>query len=86
MPNRETQAIPFKITDYIREHFREEFLFEVKKVIQVKGHPQYEVEVSKDDYIYKLSFNENGDLLKEEAEQAFPPDEHEGPTFEDLPD
>ena len=84
--SRDTQTIPMKITDYIQDHFREEFLFEVKTIIQVKGHPQYEIEVSKDDFIHKLSFNENGDLLKEETEQAFPPDEHEGPTFEDLPD
>ena len=84
--NRATQAIPIKITDYIQEHFREDFLFEVKKILHVKGHPQYEIEVSKDDVIHKLSFNENGDLLKEETEQAFLPDEHEGPAFEDVPD
>ncbi len=58
----------------------------MKRIIQVKGRPQFEIEVSKDDYIYKLSFNEDGDLLKEEAEQAFPADEHEGPSFEDVPD
>lgn len=86
MQNRDTQAIPYKITDYVNEHFREDFLFEVKKIIQVKGHPQYEIEVSKDDYIHKLIFNENGELLRDETEQAFLPDEHEGPTFEDVPD
>jgi hypothetical protein len=86
MPNRETQILPYKITDYVREHFREDFLFEVKKVVQVNGHPQYEIEVSKDDYIHRLSFNENGDLIREDAEQAFPADEHEGPNFEEVPD
>jgi len=84
--SRDTQTIPTKITDYIQEHFREDFLFEVKKIILVKGCPQYEIEVSKDDFIHKLCFDENGDLLKEETEQAFPPDEHEGPAFEDVPD
>jgi hypothetical protein len=84
--NRETQTIPYKINDYIRDRFREDFLFELKKVIQVKGHPQYEIEVSKDDYLYKLSFNENGDLLNEEAEPAFSQDEREGPGFGDVRD
>ena len=84
--SRDAQTIPIKITDFIQEHFREDFLFEVKKIIHVKGRPQYEIEVSKDDLIHKLHFNENGDILKEETEQAFPQDEHEGPAFEDVPD
>ncbi len=84
--NRETQIIPYMINDYIRERFREDFLFELKKVIQVKEHPQYEIEVSKDDYLYKLSFNNDGDLVNEEVEPAFSQDEHEGLGFGDVPD
>ncbi len=81
-----TEKIPHKISDYIKEHFREDFLFEVKEVQQLGKHLNYIVEVSKDDFIHLLRFNENGDLVKEEAEQAFPPDTHEGPTFEDIPE
>lgn len=81
-----TEVIPYKISDYIKEHFREDFLFEVKEIRQVGKHSTYIVEVSKDDFIHSLRFDEDGDLIKEESEQAFLPDAHEGPTFEDIPE
>jgi hypothetical protein len=80
------ERIPFGISEYIREHFREDFLFDVKEVKKIGGHSIYNVEVSKDDYIYKLKFKEDGTLMKEEAEQAFPPDIHEEQTYRDIPE
>jgi hypothetical protein len=65
------KKIPYGISDYIREHFSEDFLFRVKEVNESKGHSVYVVEVSQDDYIYTLRFNEEGVLLNEDAEQAF---------------
>jgi hypothetical protein len=79
------KRIPHGISDYIQEHFKEDFLFDVKEVKEIDGHSVYTVEVSKDDYIHTLRFNEEGTLLKEEAEQAFPPDRHEQ-TFGDVPE
>jgi hypothetical protein len=80
------QEIPLGISSYIGDHFKEDFLFEVKGVKQIKGHSIYTVEVSKDDYIHTLRFNEDGTLIEEKAEQAFPPDIHEEQTSGDIPE
>jgi hypothetical protein len=80
------ETIPYGISDYIREHFKEDFLCHVKDVKKNNGHSTYFVEVSKDDYIYTLRFNDDGVLLKEDTEQAFPPDIHEEQTFRDVPE
>ena len=78
------QRIPYRISDYINEHFREDFLFEVKSIKEEKGHTFYTIEVSKDDYIHVLRFNEDGQLLKEETDPAFPLDEEQG--FGEVPE
>lgn len=80
------QKLPYRISEYVKDHFREDFLFEVKEARQIKGHWYYTVEVTKDDYIHRLKFNEDGELIKDEADQAFPPDVNEEPTFEDIPE
>jgi hypothetical protein len=78
--------IPRKISDYITDHFKEDFLFQLKEIKEIKGHIYYTVEIFKDDYTHTLKFNEDGTLLKEEDEQAFPPDIHEEPNFEEIPE
>lgn len=80
------KRIPFGISEYIKDHFREDFLFHMKEVKEVNGHPVYVVEVTKDDYVHTLRFNEEGTLLKEDAEQVFPPDIHEEQTLRDIPE
>jgi hypothetical protein len=79
MAGNETK-IPYKISEYLHGHFREGFLFEVKKVTDAKGRVFYNVEVDQDNLTYQLKFTEEGNLLKEEADPAFPQD-----PFEDLP-
>ncbi len=79
------QEIPYKISEYIQSKFREDFLFEVKKVQAIGGQLTYTVEVSKDDYVHTLRFNASGDLIADEAAQAFPPDMHEEDPYGDLP-
>ena len=74
------KKIPASISDYIIEHYSEDFLFELKDVKKVKGELLYTIEVSKDDYLYTLVFTEKGTLINQEAEQAFPPDTHDEPT------
>lgn len=39
---------------------------------QHKGQRRYLVEVSKDDYIHVMTFDEKGQLVNESAEKAFP--------------
>lgn len=80
------EKLPYGISEYIKEHFMEDFLFEVKKIKKVKDHVYYTIEVSKDNFIHTLKFNEKGDLVEEDADQAFPADMHEEPGFEDVPE
>ncbi|MBA4053574.1 MAG: hypothetical protein C0490_02580 [Marivirga sp.] len=79
------QKLPYRISEYIKDHFREDFLFEVKEAKQ-KGHWYYTIEVTKDNYIHTLKFDEKGELVRDQADQAFSPDVHEGPTFEEIPE
>lgn len=65
-------SLPHGISEYIQKHFREDFLFEVKKVYLQKGQRRYLVEVSKDNYIHVMTFDEKGQLVNESAEKAFP--------------
>jgi hypothetical protein len=83
MSSQKTQSLPFNLTNYINTHFREEFLFEVKNILQVDGRTEYEVQVSKDDYIYTLWFDEEGRLLRQNAEQAYPDADE---SYRDIPD
>lgn len=76
--------LPYAATEYIAKRFRKEFLFELKDRRQVEGRWQYEVEVSQDGYIHTLYFSDQGALLKEVADPAFPGDEHDGPTPEEV--
>ena len=52
----------------------------------MKDHVNYIVEVTKDNFIHTLEFNEKGVIVKEDAVPAFPPDIHEEPGFEEVPD
>lgn len=72
-----TIRIPQGIADYVKDRFREEFLFDVKSVVNVDGDTFYNVQVTKDGYIHALRFNANGQLVKEEADFAFPEDVYE---------
>jgi hypothetical protein len=72
-----THPIPYKVSEYIQHLFREDFLFEVKNVKEINGQLRYFVEVSKDNIINFLQFNEQGELVTSSVEEAFPPDIHE---------
>lgn len=81
-----THTLPLKASEYIQDHFREDFLFEVKEVKKIKGQFYYFVEVTKDDYIHSLQFNEEGSLINEVAEEAFPTDIHEEQASGEVPE
>jgi hypothetical protein len=80
------ERLPYKISDYITEHFREDFLFEVKEVRQIEDQTLYTIEVAKDDYIHTLIFDEDGHLIQDHADEAFPPDTRDEAGFSDVPD
>lgn len=52
----------------------------------VKGHLYYTVEVSKDNHIHTLLFDEAGKLVKDDTQQAFKSDDHDELGFEDMPE
>jgi hypothetical protein len=81
-----TTRLPYGISSYIQDRFRDGFLFEMKSVKNERGHLLYGIEVTKDDHIYLLQFNDAGKLLKEEVAEAFPPDGHDELTLEDTPE
>jgi hypothetical protein len=78
------QKLPYRISEYIKDHFREDFLFELKQSKQLKGRWYYIVEITKDNYIHTLRFDEDGNLIKDETDEAFPPDGHEDQGFGDI--
>lgn len=82
--NRE--KLPYGISEYIRNHFREDFLFDVKDVKKVGDRMYYTIEVSQDNYIHTLKFDEKGQLVREDADEAFPPDTHDAPGYGDIPE
>jgi len=68
--------IPMKAVEYIKSTFRKEFVFDLKGVRKYKGQQYYLVDVSKDDYIHHLRFNQSGHLVEAVADEAFPSDEN----------
>lgn len=84
------EKVPYKISEYIRNTFREDFLCSIKSYSGDKGNKFYTAEVTKDDLIHYLKFDDKGNLMKDDADQAFPPDIHEetfkeeGLNFEDY--
>ena len=72
------EVIPYKISEYIQEHFRDDFLSEIRKAHDTFGRTFYEVDITQNELTYHLTFNERGTLMKEEAEPTFEQDEHEG--------
>lgn len=78
--------IPAAISEYVEAHFKEDFLFDVKDIKELQGHTYYTIEVSKDNFIHLLKFNEDGKLVKEEASQAYPADMHDEPGYDEISD
>jgi len=81
-----TPALLLKASEYIQDHFREDFLFEVKEIRKIKDQFHYFVEVTKDDYIHSLHFNEQGNIVEDKAEATFQADIHEEQNSGDMPE
>lgn len=81
-----TKKIPVAISDYITNHFKEDFLFEVRGISEHPGQKVYTVEVSKDNFIYTLKFDENGKLIHEDTTQAYPADMHDESGYDEMPE
>lgn len=86
MKTDEHLHLPLGITEYIREQFREDFLFAVKKIFVKNGLKHYLVQVSKDDFIHMLTFDERGRIVVNQTDPAFPSDPREGLGFGETPE
>lgn len=73
----ESQNIPAEISEYIRKFFDESFLIDITKIKENDGSFYFNVEVSQDNIINHLKFNEKGSLIKTEIEPVIPIDPHE---------
>ncbi|OFY88003.1 MAG: hypothetical protein A3F72_08520 [Bacteroidetes bacterium RIFCSPLOWO2_12_FULL_35_15] len=60
--------LPYEISEYLKENFREDFLTEIKKTTTNDGKVIYKVDVSNEDQLYHLKFNSKGLLMEKEME------------------
>lgn len=60
--------LPYEISEYLKENFREDFLTEIKKTTASDGKVIYKVDVSNEDSLYHLKFNSKGLLMEKEME------------------
>ncbi len=70
--------IPFEISAYIKDHFREGCLSDIKTERTESGHFQYKVKVYEDQLIHLLEFNEKGHLIKSDERPVYNEDYFEG--------
>lgn len=69
------QHIPRSISDYIKRHFRDDFLCDVTRYRDAGGRICYRVEISKDDVMHRLRFNEKGHIIRQTEKETFPEDD-----------
>lgn len=77
--------LPASINEYIREHFYEDFLAEIREQTGKDG-LYYEVDITKDEILHHLVFNKEGHLISSNSEPLFPQDPHEDFFTGDEPD
>lgn len=77
LPKKTKTELPYNISEYLKEHFREDFLTEIKETTNKEGHLIYEVNVSSQDSLYHLKFNSKGILIEKEMEPILELDDEE---------
>ncbi len=73
--------LPSEAAEYIRDHFREDYLVEVQAVQDKHGHPVFKVNLTQGDVIHHLRFNEKGHLMTHSAEPKFEEDYYENSFY-----
>lgn len=73
--------LPYNVSIYINTHFREGFLTRTYSVRDQYGHKDYIVDISQNDLIYHLIFNEQGKLINETVDPAYDEDYFEGSFY-----
>ncbi|MFN5323658.1 MAG: hypothetical protein ACK5C5_01960 [Bacteroidota bacterium] len=71
-------VVPQGINDYIKDCFNDDFLTDIKPVIDAKGQTSWLVDVTHNSLVYHLRFNQMGALVDSQTEAiSFPGDEIE---------
>lgn len=73
--------LPHEVFTYIRDHFLDGHLVNVKTTKDEHGHLQFHVEVSENDVVHHLEYNEEGGLTKRWSDPAFDEDYYEGDYY-----
>jgi hypothetical protein len=73
--SHKTHPIPAGISEYINQNFREDYLTDIQLVKDDKGIGFYYVDITHEDNIYHLKFNESGELIQKEIESVKYPDD-----------
>ncbi len=72
-----THPVYFTINEFVKDEFREGFLMDIKDPVTEEGKICFYVDVSLDNTLHHLKFNEHGALLSRESEPAFLADPHD---------
>jgi hypothetical protein len=77
MKPNEKNPIPAGISEYIRDHFRDDYLTEVRTVKNKAGDLFYFVDVTHDQNLFHLKFDAHGRLVLQETEPILQLDDEE---------
>jgi len=73
--------LPAKITEYIRNNFREGYLMEIKPVTTKTHRTFFKIDITENEILHHLQFSEKGILTKHESEPLFKEDYYEGEFY-----
>lgn len=73
--------LPYKISSFIKNRFREGYLVEIKPIKYKDSHRIFRVEINENDVIHHLEFNERGKLIKHQTEPEFEEDYYKSDTY-----
>jgi len=73
--------LPVKISNYIKQNFREDYLIEVKPILGKKHNTFFKIDITENDVIHHLEFSEKGLVIKHDSEPLFKEDYYEGDFY-----
>lgn len=70
-------GFPERISVYLKNHFDSPFISDVKRIKDKRGNIFYKVNVSDEDTLYRLRFNQEGAMILKETEPLIELDDNE---------
>ncbi len=75
------QKLPYEILAYIRNHFQEGYLSDVKSLKDKNGQTSFKIEVTQNEVVHQLEFNGLGKLTKNHSKPRYEEDYYEGSFY-----